>query len=228
MRGDGVHPMGAGDWYRNKSWNDDIAAAYFAKLKRARRRSEYLRVQAYYLVDDFPLAALDLIDRYFSERRDGNPDVMDSSVYGSKARALLSLGRDAEALEALESALQREKDFPHSISESHVDYAQFVTKRRMVDRYDDLMNILDGYESGYIFPIQFYRLWGYRSIIFYDLGIVSEALRCAQEALKYAEMDNSGLRYHPDLGLVGTPGGFLGERLASILTSESSRQTLKN
>ena len=38
--------MSRDDWFRHTAWNDKIAAQFEAKLKRARRKDQYLRIQA--------------------------------------------------------------------------------------------------------------------------------------------------------------------------------------
>jgi len=211
------------DWFRNQDWNDEIATAYFAKLQRARMKSEYLRIQAYYLRETYPLTALELIDLYFANQKDGEPDVMDSSVHESKALALLNLGRTREALAALENALKREEEFPNSISDANMTYADLITREHMIEKYADALNVLSRYSDRYIFPIQFYRLWGYRAVIFEDIGNMFDATKCAEKAMEYDEMTHSGLRYHPDLGLVQYPDDFLGTRLKNILQPATNR-----
>lgn len=56
--------MARGDWFRNSNWNDAIETAFFAKLRRARSKAQYLKIQACTLAEKHPEVALRLLDQY--------------------------------------------------------------------------------------------------------------------------------------------------------------------
>jgi len=83
----------ADDWFRNRDWNAPIARRFEEKLHRARRKEQYLRIQACTLASSHPMVALELLDRYF-----GMTDDFDhAQAYVDKATALKALGRIEEA-----------------------------------------------------------------------------------------------------------------------------------
>ena len=58
--------MSREDWYRNEEWNEEIEEAFFVKLKRARRKEQYLRIQASIIAPIYPNIALSLLKQYFT------------------------------------------------------------------------------------------------------------------------------------------------------------------
>ena len=54
------------DWYRNTIWTPDVAQRFEEKLRRARSKDQYLRIQALCLVKSNPDVALSLIERFFA------------------------------------------------------------------------------------------------------------------------------------------------------------------
>lgn len=62
------------DWYRNKSWNNEVEADFEARLKRSRgvfNKAQYLRIQASYLLDssdkETQLVGVSLMERLIKD-----------------------------------------------------------------------------------------------------------------------------------------------------------------
>src|SRR6185503_2369286 len=112
----------ADDWFRNTTWNADIARRFDEKLRRARRKEQYLRIQASMLASINPEVSLQLLDRYFSMS-----DKFDwAQAYVDRAKALTSLGRIEEAADAYEAALAREIEFPNSQTQAYLEFPILV------------------------------------------------------------------------------------------------------
>src|SRR5690349_600570 len=78
-----VSLMRSEDWFRNTEWNEAIAMNFEAKLRRARRKEQYVRIQAGCLATKHPDVALGLIDRFLAM-----PDQFDQAqAYCDRARA---------------------------------------------------------------------------------------------------------------------------------------------
>ncbi len=58
--------MSRDDWFVIKEWDAATEAHFNEKLRRTRDKAQPLRIQASYLVNTDPKAALALLDRYFS------------------------------------------------------------------------------------------------------------------------------------------------------------------
>lgn len=57
--------MGRHDWYRNTTWDSQVETAFAERLRRARDKGQYLRIQACVLAKSHPDVALRLLDQYF-------------------------------------------------------------------------------------------------------------------------------------------------------------------
>ena len=85
------------DWYRNTDWNDEIEAAFFAKLERARsQRDQYIVIQAIHLSNSHPEVTLRLVDFYFQTRTD---DFHDPRARRAASSAHFALGGFVKALD---------------------------------------------------------------------------------------------------------------------------------
>lgn len=186
------------DWFRNTTWDTAIEATFNKKLRRARRKEQYLRIQACTLARSQPEVALNLLDRYF-ELHD---DFDHAQAHVDRATALLTLGRVDEALAAYEAALAREAVFPNLQTQAYLDLPYIVATRGVRDRYGRALELLCRHESRLIFPVDHFRWNAAHALITAATGKAEVVRDHAERALAAARRDDSGFRYHPSVGLV--------------------------
>lgn len=205
--------MARHDWYRNSSWTADIESDFRQRLSRAREKSQYLRIQAYYLAENHPQVALSLLDQYFALG-----DHFDKAqAHGDRARAFIALGDVDAALSSYEEALAWEREFPHSKTHAYLEYACLVINARAARLYIRAMEVLDTHRERPMFPVDRYRANGARAILLHELGRTDDARSFADLAMVAAREVESGFRYHQDLGLVKSTGDEFGRRVAALL-----------
>jgi len=188
------------DWFRNTTWNEDIERAFDEKLRRARRKEQYLRIQACTLAGSHPEVALKLLDRNF-ELGD-NYDR--AQAYVDRANALLTLSLVEEALESYEAALTREASFPNVKTQAYINLPYIIAIRGMHERYKRALELLNLYKSRLMFPIDRFRWHTAHALIASATGKTDAARHHAERALEAASFEHSGLRYHASLGLVSS------------------------
>ena len=204
--------MAHDDWFRNAEWNSDIEVAFFAKLKRARDKSQYLRVQACTLAATHPRIALRLLDQYFA--LGDNFDAAQAHV--DRATAFLSLGQVEDALASYEAALSVEARKPNYQTQASLDLPFVIACQGIVARYEQALDLLDRHQPKLSFPVEYFRWHTSRALISGAVGVTAEAKAQARLALAAAEKDHSGFRYHPSVGLVGDSYQQIRQRLASL------------
>jgi hypothetical protein len=212
--------VGRNDWYRNADWNAEIASAFFARLKRARDKSQYLRIQASSLSNSHPRAALQLLDQYFLLGED-HFDIAQARV--DRARAFTALGEIDAALSAYDEALERERQFPKFKTQAYLDFVLLVLNARKANLYAKALQVLDEFGGRPLFPVDRYRAHGARALIFQELGHAAEAQSSGKLALAAAAETKSGFRYHQNLGLVESAEDEFGARIAAIANPVGSR-----
>ena len=189
--------MADDSWFRNLDWNEEIARAFEQKLKRARRKSQYLRIQACTLASTKPQVALELLDQYFAI----GDDFDHAQAHVDRATAFLAMGQLESAFRAYEAALEREKVFPNLRTGAFLDFPYQIAVNGAADRFDQAMAMLSGAESQLMFPVDRFKFHAANAIILAhsDLPSARSEARLAFEA---AACDKSGFRYHPSVGLV--------------------------
>ena len=203
------------DWYRNTEWNDEIAAAFFAKLVRARsQKPQYLCIQAGSLAKRHPDAALGLIDQYL-ETDDTFHLATARNVQG---QAYLALDQLDPAINAFKQALIREEEFPNVTSNMRLDFPRLVALRRIREEYDYALDILNSRfkPQELAMPVNRYIDQGVRALIAHDLGDRDRARDFARAALDAASDRASVFAKHPGIGLVESTNTDFGRRIKRI------------
>jgi tetratricopeptide (TPR) repeat protein len=200
------------DWFRNTTWNEAIERAFDEKLRRARNKGEYLRIQACTLARSHPSIALELLDCYFELQDDFDR----AQAHVDRATALLALDRVEEAMAAYEAALDRESVFPNLQTQAYLDLPYLVTTRGDRERYKRALELLDLHESRLTFPVDHFRWHAARALIAAAAGDVGVASSHAERALEAASRDHSGFRYHPAVGLVTSQHDDVIRRLEAL------------
>lgn len=192
--------MARDDWFRNKKWDAATESHFNEKLRRARDKAQPLRIQAGYLENSDPKAALALLDRYFAV---GNHFDM-ATAFLHQAEAHLALGEQEEAVRSLEKALQRERDFPNVRTQAWSRFALLVAERKLEHLYDKALLVLkENPVSSLSFPVDGF-LWNAAfALIANATGQRKHAVETAAKALEFSGLTHSGFRFHPDVGLVG-------------------------
>jgi tetratricopeptide (TPR) repeat protein len=191
--------MTSEDWYRNKDWNSQIERSFFAKLRRARRKEQYLRIQASTLASSHPIVALRLLDEYFKL----NDNFDHAQAHVDRATAYLAMGQVDDAIQAYEDALAREEEFPNLQTQANLDLPFLAASLGSERLYDRCIQLLDKSQSSLTFPVDHFRWHATNALILNAQGKQRRAKTSACEALTWAERKQSGFRYHPTNGLVG-------------------------
>jgi tetratricopeptide (TPR) repeat protein len=186
------------EWFRNTTWNASIERVFDDKLRRARRKEQYLRIQASTLARSHPDVALKLLDRCFSLPNDFDH----AQAHVDRAAAYLALGRIAEALAAYEDALTRESVFPNLQTEAYIAFPYLVATRGVREHYARALELLLKHKSRLMFPVDHFRWHAARALIAAAALDARTAKGHSQQALDAVAREHSGFRYHPSVGLV--------------------------
>lgn len=197
------------DWFRNTTWNEAVEQSFNEKLHRARRKEQYLRIQACTLARSQPDVALRLLDRYFSLKDDFDH----AQAYVDRATALLTLGRINEAVESYSAALAREVEFPNLLTQAYLDLPYLIATRGIREKYSYAMQLLEKHKARLMFPVDHFRWHAACALIAAETHDAVAAKAHAQRALEAAALDHSGFRYHSTIGLVTDQYDGLVQRL---------------
>lgn len=190
--------MRTNEWFRNTSWDEDSAAEFEARLRRAKRKEQYLRIQASTLAHTKPLVAHALLDRYFAL----TDDFDHAQAHVDRASAYLAEGKFAEAIGAYKAALAREAAFKKLLTQAYVDLPYLVATHHVQAEYSQAVELLEVHKGRLMFPIDHFKWNAAYAFISQALGRSASGKIFAQSALAAAAKDTSGLLHHPSVGLV--------------------------
>src|SRR5262245_2750343 len=186
------------EWFRNTTWNESVERTFDEKLRRAKRKEQYLRIQACTLARSHPEIALKLLDRYFEL-----PDDFDhAQAHVDRATAFLALGRVKDAITSYEAALRREAVFPNLRTQACIELPYLIATRGIREQYNRALQLLQDYEARLMFPVDRFRWHAARALIAADSQEPMAARIHAERALQAAASESSGFRYHSSVGLV--------------------------
>ena len=208
--------MTAQEWFRNGTWDAAIESHFFEKLRRARRKSQYLRIQASYLAKTNPAVALSLLEKYFALGEDFDL----AQAYLNQAEAHLALGDKRSAIACFHKALKREKEFPRLKTNAWEEYVLLVAIDREKSLYHHALAVLaDHKPDATSFPVNVFSWFAAFALICDELSDRAKAKEAACKALEWSEAKHSGFRYHPQVGLVGAEYDSLKTKLQRLCES---------
>lgn len=191
--------MSSEDWYRNEEWSEEIENKFFEKLKRARRKDQYLRIQACTIASTEPDVALSLLQHYFALEDDFDH----AQAYCDMATAYVVKGEIENAINAYSKALERESAFPNLKTDAYIRYPMLIVENKLINLYQSASEVLDEHQQRLMFPVDHFRWHAAKAIIAAAIGGKELAAKHARMAFDAAKIKKSGFRFHQSLGLVG-------------------------
>ena len=215
-----IKSMSSEDWYRRKSWSANDKQAFMDRLGRSRsnyHKSQYLRIQAYELVNHIkkPLynEALDLLELLISQYSDKSQL---AETFIQRAECYLSLNQYILALQAVEKALESQRNYPNIHTRAYQLFAEIILKLKLIPRYSEALMVIDEFAYHESFPVEIYKTARARALIYDGIGKTELAKLFANQALEAQRMSESPFKYQKKLGLVHTPDSRMHQRLLQL------------
>jgi hypothetical protein len=88
---------------------------------------------------------------------------------------------------------------------AYLGFAELILKLDRRELFPEALSVLAEFSGHELVPINIYRLSAALALLYDKMGQKAKAESCAQTALAAASAEQSGLRFHQDLGLVVSP-----------------------
>lgn len=184
--------MSLDDWYRNEAWNQEIEDFFFRKLSRARsQKAQYLKIQAYYLIDSAPDVVLKLAT-YF--RVNCQDDFWEQELCLCESKAYFNLSNTNQAIVKVKEALNWLIKKPNTKTDAPYWYAELVLRKEISEEYSPCVEALKTFHYETPFPITQFKFFGYLAILHNRLNEPESAKIQAHEALIWASKDENLLQ----------------------------------
>jgi Tfp pilus assembly protein PilF len=194
------------DWYRNSTWTSEIAEQFEARLVRSRgQRGEYLRIQAWTLAEacrsECAVPAIALARRHLELFPTG---INAAQMHAAIAKAAVTLGDTALAVDAFRSAVVCELARPNVRGYHYIDFAWFVATKGLAPHYEEALAAMEQVmqKQDLAFPVNQYRYFAALALISANTGDLQNARLMARNALSAASQERGPFWRLPSLGLV--------------------------
>jgi hypothetical protein len=202
-------------WFRSPDWDEASRAEFAARMKRAHpgNRVQYRRIKALALLetrDPIRVAA----GRAMLQENLRTPDLPSferTLALASLARQDRADGRLTSAIELLRDALRTAgPDGSGTSGEEEIELAEMLLAMGGREELLEAKALLDRRATELpLFVRSRYRLAVAQTRVAQLLDDPTTASASAATALELAAVDHSGMRHHPDLGLVEAPAAEL-------------------
>jgi len=212
--------MSKTDWCRHRTWELGDQEEFFARLKRSRdpaHKAQYTRIQAFELQQtrdpNLTHAAIGLIEMILKEW----PNCWELAlVCDQLGQCFSQLGQHKEALKAFSDALDAQRKRPLLRTHAHLEFGWICIAMPKPDAFDKALNLLDEFVDNPVFPVEIYQENAIRAVIQDFYGNKDQARRFARTAILASRQTHSGMRYHPEVGLVKSMDPKIHQRLQAL------------
>ncbi|MEI8213460.1 MAG: hypothetical protein WCI02_15035 [Planctomycetota bacterium] len=204
------------DWYRRTTWTEVDQSEFAAKLKRARDKPQYLRIQALHLSEaGLYSAAIDLLHQIVKEFPDAS-QITQSHL--QLAHAYAKTDKPDLALQQFKLTLELQRKYPNWQTSVWLDYPVYVIENKIASEYVNARSVLLelNLSRSLSFPIERYRYFACLALLDENDGKLDSARQNASHAMAACDEKHSGFRYHPTVGLVGQQRDALFSRLLHL------------